>query len=139
MRLITHNMLQCNVRGVVNGYPLHIETDPVNVKVIPAEFCKGAGYIYEYILRSPILPVCDGVGRIDPYFMVGLFLSFEKKMNFKIVHQHSLVTPKWAIETFHTTWMERCSYRCSIRSDRMGMKRSKSFYPFLLPILGVIH
>ena len=25
MRLLTHNMLQCNIKGVKNGYPLGIE------------------------------------------------------------------------------------------------------------------
>jgi multifunctional methyltransferase subunit TRM112 len=29
MRLITHNMLKCNVKGVENGYPLLIEADGV--------------------------------------------------------------------------------------------------------------
>ncbi len=29
MRLITHNMLKCNVKGVGNGYPLKIEADEV--------------------------------------------------------------------------------------------------------------
>jgi len=38
---------------------------------------------------------------------------------------------------FYPIWMKRCSYRCSIRSDRMELKRSKLFYPFLLLILGV--
>ena len=30
MRLITHNMLKCNVKGVENGYPLRIEADEVS-------------------------------------------------------------------------------------------------------------
>ena len=29
MRLITHNMLKCNVRGVKNGYPLRIEAESI--------------------------------------------------------------------------------------------------------------
>ncbi|XP_078429663.1 multifunctional methyltransferase subunit TRM112 homolog A-like [Wolffia australiana] len=29
MRLLTHNMLACNVKGVVNGYPLRLEAEIV--------------------------------------------------------------------------------------------------------------
>lgn len=36
MRLITHNMLQCNAKGVTNGYPLKIECG--NMEVIESEF-----------------------------------------------------------------------------------------------------
>ena len=36
MRLMTHNMLKCNVKGVENGYPLIIES--TNVEVLPYEF-----------------------------------------------------------------------------------------------------
>jgi multifunctional methyltransferase subunit TRM112 len=36
MRLITHNMLQCNAKGVTNGYPLKIES--TNTEVIESEF-----------------------------------------------------------------------------------------------------
>lgn len=39
MRLITHNMLQCNVKGVSHGYPLRLE-DAV-FDVIPMEFDAG--------------------------------------------------------------------------------------------------
>uniref|UniRef100_K3WI03 Multifunctional methyltransferase subunit TRM112-like protein n=1 Tax=Globisporangium ultimum (strain ATCC 200006 / CBS 805.95 / DAOM BR144) TaxID=431595 RepID=K3WI03_GLOUD len=31
MRLITHNMLMCNKKGVVNGFPLRIEIEEVEV------------------------------------------------------------------------------------------------------------
>ena len=36
MRLITHNMLKCNIRGVENGYPLRVEASAV--EEIPSEF-----------------------------------------------------------------------------------------------------
>lgn len=39
MRLITHNMLQCNIRGVSNGFPLLIEADAV--EEIESEFDAG--------------------------------------------------------------------------------------------------
>jgi Fe-S-cluster-containing hydrogenase component 2 len=39
MRIITHNMLKCNVRGVENGYPLIIEA--TKTEVIPCEFSDG--------------------------------------------------------------------------------------------------
>ena len=32
MRLITHNMLCCNIKGVTNGYPLRIEAELVEVR-----------------------------------------------------------------------------------------------------------
>ncbi|KAK4747483.1 hypothetical protein SAY87_014069 [Trapa incisa] len=35
MRLLTHNMLSCNVKGVTNGFPLIIQADKVLEK--PAE------------------------------------------------------------------------------------------------------
>ena len=39
MRLITHNMLKCNVRGVEDGYPLRVE--PEKIDVIECECNKG--------------------------------------------------------------------------------------------------
>ena len=36
MRLITHNMLKCNVKGVENGYPLKIEAS--SVEEVEAEY-----------------------------------------------------------------------------------------------------
>jgi multifunctional methyltransferase subunit TRM112 len=39
MRIITHNMLKCNVRGVESGYPLIIE--PEKVEIIPCDFNQG--------------------------------------------------------------------------------------------------
>mmetsp|Transcript_9744 Transcript_9744/g.12804 ORF Transcript_9744/g.12804 Transcript_9744/m.12804 type:complete len:125 (-) Transcript_9744:248-622(-) len=36
MRLITHNMLCSNVKGVQNGFPLRIEAD--NIEIIESEF-----------------------------------------------------------------------------------------------------
>lgn len=36
MRLVTHNMLKCNVRGVENGYPLKIEAE--KIEVVEVEF-----------------------------------------------------------------------------------------------------
>lgn len=38
MRLITHNMLMCNKKGVVNGYPLKIKAE--EVEVVETEFSK---------------------------------------------------------------------------------------------------
>ncbi|EOA34675.1 hypothetical protein CARUB_v10022240mg [Capsella rubella] len=34
MRLIVHNMLSCNIRGVVNKFPLRIEPEKVIVKEV---------------------------------------------------------------------------------------------------------
>ena len=39
MRLITHNMLQCNIKGVTNGFPLGIEA--AEVSVVESEFDAG--------------------------------------------------------------------------------------------------
>lgn len=38
MRIITHNMLKCNVRGVENGYPLIIEAE--KTEVVECDFNK---------------------------------------------------------------------------------------------------
>lgn len=32
MRLLCHNMLQCHIKGVVNGYPLKIEAEKVETR-----------------------------------------------------------------------------------------------------------
>eukprot|EP00270_Netrium_digitus_P002193 TRINITY_DN1243_c0_g1_i1.p1 TRINITY_DN1243_c0_g1~~TRINITY_DN1243_c0_g1_i1.p1 ORF type:complete len:123 (-),score=29.31 TRINITY_DN1243_c0_g1_i1:272-640(-) len=32
MRLLTHNMLTCNIKGVTDGYPLKIEVEKTEVK-----------------------------------------------------------------------------------------------------------
>lgn len=39
MRLVTHNMLRCNVKGVESGYPLRIEA--VDVQNVAADFNEG--------------------------------------------------------------------------------------------------
>ena len=39
MRIVTHNMLKCNVKGVENGYPLRIE--PEKVEIIECEYNEG--------------------------------------------------------------------------------------------------
>lgn len=31
MRLITHNMLKCNIRGVTEGYPLILEPNSIQI------------------------------------------------------------------------------------------------------------
>lgn len=40
MRIITHNMLKCNVRGVENGYPLVIEAE--KTEIVPCDFNQGS-------------------------------------------------------------------------------------------------
>mmetsp|Transcript_18724 Transcript_18724/g.20875 ORF Transcript_18724/g.20875 Transcript_18724/m.20875 type:complete len:129 (+) Transcript_18724:63-449(+) len=37
MRLLTHNMLQSNVRGTTNGYPLNIEVENAIIEESPVE------------------------------------------------------------------------------------------------------
>lgn len=32
MRLLTHNMLTCNIRGVTNGYPLKLEASTTEIR-----------------------------------------------------------------------------------------------------------
>jgi multifunctional methyltransferase subunit TRM112 len=39
MRLITHNMLKCNIRGIENGYPLIIESE--KNEIVTMEFNEG--------------------------------------------------------------------------------------------------
>ena len=39
MRLVTHNMLKCNVKGVENGYPLRIEVE--KSEIIPCDYDSG--------------------------------------------------------------------------------------------------
>jgi multifunctional methyltransferase subunit TRM112 len=34
MKLLTHNMLQCHIKGVTNGYPFKIEAEKVEIREI---------------------------------------------------------------------------------------------------------
>lgn len=45
MRLVTHNLLRCNVRGVSKGYPLRIEAE--KTEILDSAFDTGA-YTYTY-------------------------------------------------------------------------------------------
>jgi multifunctional methyltransferase subunit TRM112 len=40
MKLLTHNMLQCHIKGVKNGFPLEIEAEQIEEK--EADFDPGA-------------------------------------------------------------------------------------------------
>lgn len=37
MKLLTHNMLQCHIKGVKNGYPLKIEAEKVRSTSKPGQ------------------------------------------------------------------------------------------------------
>jgi multifunctional methyltransferase subunit TRM112 len=50
MRIITHNMLKCNVRGVESGYPLIIE--PEKVEIIPCDFNQGEHCMLHFYLQT---------------------------------------------------------------------------------------
>jgi hypothetical protein len=39
MRVITHNMLKCNIRGIINGYPLLIEAN--DIEIITCNYNEG--------------------------------------------------------------------------------------------------
>ena len=39
MRLVTHNMLKCNIKGVGNGYPLIIQVE--NMEIVAMEYNPG--------------------------------------------------------------------------------------------------
>ncbi|PKU81205.1 multifunctional methyltransferase subunit TRM112 homolog A [Dendrobium catenatum] len=43
MRLLTHNMLSCNIKGVTNGYPLRLEAEKWTEKEVDfnAKFLRG--------------------------------------------------------------------------------------------------
>jgi hypothetical protein len=54
MKLLTHNMLQCHIRGVKNGYPFKIEAKEVEKR--EAEFNKGEERdVHEKSFRPPLL------------------------------------------------------------------------------------
>lgn len=56
MRLITHNMLKSNMKGVVSGFPLKIEGDKVDVR--ESEFSAGKWY-KTALAKAPF--VCEWV------------------------------------------------------------------------------
>lgn len=39
MRLLTHNLMRCNIKGVENGYPLRIE--PSITEIVEQPFDQG--------------------------------------------------------------------------------------------------
>ncbi len=50
MKLLTHNMLQCHIKGVQNGYPLKVEADKVwlgggAVALLPGRTQPSAGFV----------------------------------------------------------------------------------------------
>jgi len=46
MRIITHNMLKCNIRGIINGYPLLIEAN--DIEIITCDYNEGKCCIFLY-------------------------------------------------------------------------------------------
>lgn len=61
MKLITHNMLQSNVKGVQKGYPLGIKATKLNVLDVPfnKEFVKSMLSRLDYaVLRMAARAVC---------------------------------------------------------------------------------
>jgi len=52
MRLITHNLLRCNIRGLSEdqGYPLKIENE--KIEVIEAEYNSGLNFLFFGLLLS---------------------------------------------------------------------------------------
>lgn len=62
MKLITHNMLQSNVKGVQKGYPLGIRATKLNVLDVPfnKEFVKSMLLRLDYaVLRMAARAVCS--------------------------------------------------------------------------------
>lgn len=51
MRIITHNMLKCNIRGIINGYPLLIEAS--DIEIITCDYNEGKYFIllYDFIIN----------------------------------------------------------------------------------------
>ncbi|GAB9463398.1 hypothetical protein Gpo141_00000860 [Globisporangium polare] len=71
MRLITHNMLMCNKKGVANGFPLRIEA--AEVEVVACEF--QAAFVRKMLLKidwsafvagAKSLSVADGLPEQVP-------------------------------------------------------------------------
>jgi len=54
MKLLTHNFLQCHVKGVKNGYPLKIEAAKIEER--DADYDPGE-------LDLQVLPLCPSTSR----------------------------------------------------------------------------
>ncbi|KAJ4793631.1 Multifunctional methyltransferase subunit trm112-like protein [Rhynchospora pubera] len=61
MRLLTHNMLSCNIKGVTNGFPLKLEADKWVTKEVDlnADFLRG---IFPKIEWSALLAAARALG-----------------------------------------------------------------------------
>jgi multifunctional methyltransferase subunit TRM112 len=54
MKLLTHNMLTCHIKGVQNGYPLKIEAEQVETR--EADYDPGAFVAALWVMVGPKLP-----------------------------------------------------------------------------------
>lgn len=64
MRLLTHNMLSCNIKGVTNGFPLKLEADKWVTKEVDlnADFLRGVFPKIEWtalVAAARALDYCD--------------------------------------------------------------------------------
>ena len=50
MRLVTHNMLKCNIKGVENGYPLTILVE--KMEIIAMDYNPGLHHS-QYVIHIP--------------------------------------------------------------------------------------
>ena len=68
MKLLTHNLLRCNIKGVTNGYPLRIEATERAVE--PAEF--DASFVVKMLGRVDWAALRRGAGDLDPALAASL-------------------------------------------------------------------
>lgn len=74
MRLLTHNMLKCNIRGVENGYPLQIEV--ISSEVVECPFDSSLVFFCSYDLI--------------PHHHIGVVNSMLKKLDFNCLKLASI-------------------------------------------------
>lgn len=72
MKLLTHNMLACHIRGVENGYPFKIEA--VEVARFPAEYDPDfLRHILPRLEWPALLEGARAVSRASGRFAAGVF------------------------------------------------------------------
>ena len=73
MRLITHNMLKCNVKGVTNGFPLKIEVEKSEVQ----ETDFNADFVKNFIPKLEWGALVEAAKATDARFRTGVTWSLD--------------------------------------------------------------
>jgi len=104
MKLLTHNMLQCHIKNVTNGYPFKIEADKIEIKEVDydPDFLR---HIFPRINWSALKEAASALGEDLPDEVSEGMLEDE---NF--------------LQQFHHILLEKCVEQGSLVCPETGRK-----------------